>query len=116
MVEGGPVAADRGIVLHSDDQKYESSAEIGAALVLSTAMDVLEEIAADRGPQRFLVALGYAGWGPGQLEEEVAANVWLTAPGNTDLIFSEQWSDKLQLAALALGIDFRLIAGKAGHG
>ena len=116
VVEGGPVAADRGIVLHSDDRQYESSAEIGESLVLSTAMDVLEDIAGDRGPDRFLVALGYAGWGSGQLEDEVAANVWLTAPGDTDLIFSEQWSEKLQLAALALGIDFRLIAGKAGHG
>lgn len=116
VLEGGPVATDRGIVLHSDDQRYESSAAIGQSLVLSTAMDVLEDIAAGTGPQRFVVALGYAGWGPGQLEDEIGRNAWLTTAADTDLVFNEQWSEKLQLAARALGIDFRLISGKAGHG
>jgi len=116
VLEGGPVAADRGIVLHSDDQAYASTTNIGSNLALSTAMDVLENIAVGRGPQRFLVALGYAGWGAGQLEDEIARNVWLTAPGDADLIFTDRWRDKLQLAAASLGIDFRLIAGKAGHG
>lgn len=116
VLEGGPVAADRGIVLHSSEQSYESSAAIGQSLMLSTAMDVLEDIAAGNGPQRFLVALGYAGWGPGQLEEEIAANAWLTTAADAKLVFNDQWSEKLRLAALALGIDFRLISGKAGHG
>jgi putative transcriptional regulator len=116
VVEGGPVAEDRGIVLHSDDQMFESSAAIGQSLVLSTAMDVLEEIAADRAPKQFLVALGYAGWGPGQLEGEIAQNVWLTTPADAEILFSHDWSEKLQLAAKSLGFDFRLIAGKAGHG
>ncbi len=116
VLEGGPVAADRGIVLHSDELSYESSAHIGTSLVLSTAMDVLEDIAGGGGPERFLVALGYAGWGPGQLEAEIGANAWLTTSADTELVFNPQWSDKLQLAAHALGIDFRLISGKAGHG
>ena len=116
VLEGGPVAADRGIVLHGDDQVSESSANIGQSLILSTAMDVLEAIAADQGPQQFLVALGYAGWGPGQLEDEIGRNVWLTTPADVDIVFSQNWSAKLQLAARPLGFDFRLIAGKAGHG
>lgn len=116
VLAGGPVSMGQGFVLHSDDVECADSTALGESLMLSTSRDMLQAIADQSGPRQCLVALGYAGWGPGQLEAEVADNVWLTAPGNRELLFSDDWSAKLQLAARPLGIDFRLIATQAGHG
>ena len=115
VLEGGPVSPERGIVLHSQDKLYASSAGLDDGLALSTALEVLDDIAAGNGPKKFLVALGYAGWGPGQLEEEIAGNVWLTIDADPQIIFTEDLAAKLDQAARTLGIDIRLIAGKAGH-
>ena len=117
VLEGGPVSPERGFVLHSADKTFESSAEITDTLFMSTALDVLEAIANNQGPQHYLVALGYAGWGAGQLEGEIANNVWLTAPGENadDILFNTPLNDRLNVAAESLGIDFSLIASKPGH-
>ena len=117
VLEGGPVSPERGFVLHSGDRTYDSSAQLTHHLYLSTALDVLEAIANEQGPEHYLVALGYAGWGAGQLEGEIANNVWLTAPGEKaeQIIFQTPIEERLNVAAATLGIDFRLIAGKPGH-
>ena len=116
-LEGGPVAPERGFVLHSADVTFESSAPLTETLFMSTALDVLEAISNDQGPDQYIVALGYAGWGAGQLEEEIANNVWLTAPGEhaNKILFETPLENRLNVAAATLGIDFSLIAAKPGH-
>lgn len=110
VLEGGPVATERGFVLHSNDKSYESSATLGNTLLLSTAMEVLDAIAQDTGPQHYLVALGYAGWSAGQLETEIKNNVWLTTEANADVLFDSPFESRLDRAAAAMGIDLGLIA------
>ena len=115
VLQGGPVATDRGLVLHSNDKTFDSSADIGQGLCLSTALDVLDAIARDDAPVHFLVALGYAGWGPGQLDDEIAQNVWLHVPGSQNVLFHPKVDARLELATEVLGFDFRLIAPRPGH-
>lgn len=117
VLDGGPVAPERGFVLHSSDKTFESSAQLTDSLRLSTALDVLEAIATEEGPSRYLVALGYAGWGAKQLEDEIARNIWLTAPASEaeDILFEQNLDERLNQAAATLGIDFSLIAAKPGH-
>lgn len=115
VFEGGPVATDRGTVLHSDDVVFESSAALGNGLCVSTAIEALDAIANDAGPAQILVCLGYVGWDAGQLEDEIANNVWLTIAANHTIIFHPDSTEKLQLAAQELGVDMRLIATKPGH-
>ena len=115
VLEGGPVSTERGYVLHSAEKTFESSASLGPDLRLSTGLDALEAIGKGNGPEKSLIALGYAGWGAGQLEEEMANNVWLTAPSNPEILFDLPHADRQQAAAALLGIEFRLIAGTAGH-
>ena len=115
VVAGGPVATEQGFVLHSADRIFATSADLGSELYLSTALDVLDAIADDEGPRDFLIALGYAGWGAGQLEDEIGRNAWLTAPGDVGILFHTPYSDRLDLAGRLLGIDVNLISPKAGH-
>jgi len=115
VMEGGPVAAERGFVLHTQDQSFESSLELGNGLMLSTAREILEAIARGDGPTDFLVTLGYAGWGSGQLEDEMKENAWLNCPSNADVLFNTPFADRVNKAAAILGIDFRLMSGQAGH-
>ncbi len=84
--------------------------------MLTTAREVLRAIAEDRGPERFLVCVGYAGWGGGQLESELGENSWLTAPADPEIVFDVPFAERVDRAAASLGIDFRLISGEAGHG
>ena len=82
---------------------------------MATAMDILDAIANDTGPRHFLTALGYAGWAPGQLEEEISANVWLTLPADAGILFDANWQEKYHAAAQTLGIDMRRMATRPGH-
>ena len=84
---GGPVDRSRGFVLHSDDFTVESSMPVSEDICLTATVDILRAISAGRGPSKALMALGYAGWGAGQLESEIAANGWLTCPANPDMLF-----------------------------
>ena len=115
VLEGGPVQRDRGFVLHSEDVQLEGTLRLAGGLALSTSREMLAAIARDEGPERFLVCVGYAGWGGGQLEGEMAENAWLTCPANESILFDTAHRDRVQHAAAALGIDFNLIGGAAGH-
>lgn len=115
VMDGGPVARDRGFILHSDDERFDASLELGDGLMLTAAREVLEAIANGEGPRDYLVALGYAGWDGGQLEHELGENAWLSCPASLDVVFREPFENRVQKAAASLGIDFRLMSGQAGH-
>lgn len=115
VLEGGPVQRDRGFVLHSDELVLDGTLRLGEGLALSTSREMLAAIADDAGPERFLVCVGYAGWGGGQLEGEMAENAWLTCPAAAEILFEVPLDDRVHRAAEALGIDFNLISGAAGH-
>lgn len=115
VLEGGPVARERGFVLHSADRRYDASLDLGPGLVLSASRQALEAIATDTGPENFVIALGFAGWGPGQLEQELLENAWLTCPADAAVIFDVPFEARVARAAAALGIDFSRLSGQAGH-
>lgn len=112
---GGPVASDRGFVLHTGDEEYQSSFRVAQDLTVSTSRDVLDAIASGRGPTDFLFALGYAGWGAGQLEEEILANAWLNTPTDLGLIFHTEVSARYDAAAALLGVKIAQLNPTAGH-
>lgn len=111
---GGPVHTDRGFVLHPRGWSYQATLELGE-LALSTSQDVLLAIADGSGPQRHLIALGYAGWEAGQLEAELIDNAWLTCPADPAVLFDVAIDQRQQRAAAALGIDLSLLSSQAGH-
>jgi putative transcriptional regulator len=115
VMEGGPVDAERGFILHTDDKSFPTSLALVDGIMLSTAREVLEAIGAGNGPAHYLVALGYAGWGEGQLEAELKDNAWLTCPGDSEILFNTPFEQRVNKAAAALGIDFRLMSSQAGH-
>lgn len=116
VMAGGPVQMDHGFVLHRlCDKSWEASLKITAEITLTTSRDILRAIAIGEGPRDHLIALGYAGWSAGQLEQELADNSWLTLPGSSDVIFSTPFDQRLGAAAAQLGIDMNLISGQAGH-
>ena len=113
---GGPVHMDRGFVLHrSSDNNWESTIRVSDQIALTTSQDILTAIAHDEGPSDSIVALGYAGWGEGQLELELAENAWLTAPADSDIIFNTPIELKAKAAAAKMGIDLALISPEVGH-
>jgi putative transcriptional regulator len=103
---GGPVEQIRGFVLHSSDYKGSSTQVVAGDVALSTGLDILNALAAGRGPRQRLFLLGYAGWGSGQLEGEIARNDWMTAPADDRLIFSDDsekiWQEALKRAGTPL--------------
>lgn len=116
VMAGGPVQMDHGFVLHRYcDKSWEASLKVTPEITLTTSRDILRAIAVGDGPSDHLIALGYAGWGAGQLEQELADNSWLTMPGSGDVIFSTPSDQRLGAAAAQLGIDMNLISGQAGH-
>ena len=116
VMAGGPVQIDHGFVLHRKCEKtWEASLKVTPEITLTTSRDILRAIANDKGPDDHLIALGYAGWAAGQLEQELADNSWLTMPANSDIIFSTPADQRLGAAAASLGIDMNLISGEAGH-
>lgn len=115
VFDGGPVHRERGFVLHSPDRRYESSMKVGPDIVITTSRDVLEDIAAGRGPEHFLVALGYAGWGAGQLESEMRENAWLHVMADSELIFDLPVEERWEGAVQRLGIDVGRLQPSGGH-
>jgi len=115
VLEGGPVAPDRGFVLHSPLEGYESSLEVGREIMVTTSRDVLADIASGEGPEKFLVALGYAGWGGGQLEGEMLANAWLSVTADTDIVFDSPLPSRFDEALGRLGIEPDQLHSEAGH-
>lgn len=114
VADGGPVEPQRGFILHTSDVRVDSSEDAGNDLTISYSREILELIASAQGPERFLVALGYAGWGPGQVEHEIQDSAWLTAPSCHDLLFELPFSERLDQVAASLGIDMRLLGTDAG--
>ncbi len=112
---GGPVEEGRGFVLHSADYVEEDTLVVGNNLALTATLDILRAIGRGEGPRRSLLALGYAGWGPGQLDAEMQANGWLHVPADESIVFDEDLADKWQRALGKLGINPLALSGDAGH-
>jgi putative transcriptional regulator len=112
---GGPVARERGFVLHNPGYEYESSIAVSDDLQLTLSRDVIDAMATGTGPAKTLVALGYAGWAAGQLEEEMLTNTWLSVPATPEIIFDVPFADRWNLAAQTIGIDISQISPDAGH-
>jgi putative transcriptional regulator len=115
VMSGGPVARERGFVLHNPGVEYESSMPVSENIQLTLSRDVLDSMAAGNGPDKSLVALGYAGWEPGQLEAEMLANTWLNVPATAEIVFDTPFADRWFRAANAIGIDISRISPDAGH-
>lgn len=117
VLDGGPVGPDRGYVLHSDDfAAGDATQEVAPGISLTSTRDVLEAMAGESAPQQFVLALGCAGWGAGQLEEELKHNAWLVVDADEAIIFDDAHEDKWQRAIRALGIDLsQLIGGDGGR-
>lgn len=116
VMAGGPVQIDHGFVLHRGcELTWEASLKVTPEITLTTSRDILRGIARDGQPVDHLIALGYAGWAAGQLEQELADNSWLSLPADSDIIFSTPADQRLNAAAALLGIDMNLISGEAGH-
>ncbi|MBB3166921.1 YqgE/AlgH family protein [Simiduia aestuariiviva] len=112
---GGPVQQERGFVVHPASQRWESTVDVSPAVALTASRDILESMAAGQGPMNAIVALGYAGWEGGQLEDEIANNAWITLPGDTELLFDTPAEQRWSAAAKLLGFDLNLISSHAGH-
>jgi len=112
---GGPVQESSGFVIHEPLGAWEADLEIDTDLGVSASRDILTAIAEGRGPDRWLLALGYAGWGPGQLEQEITQNAWLNGPADRDILFSLPLDQRWTAAAAHLGVDLSYLSGDAGH-
>ncbi len=112
---GGPVETGRGFVLHSGDYRQDGTLAVAADVSLTATVDILRAIAAGEGPRRHLLALGYAGWGPGQLDGEIRANGWLHVAADEALVFDTELDSKWDRAIAKIGIDPRMLSDAAGH-
>ena len=112
---GGPVLMDRGFVLHQPLGDWNSTLKVNENTGLTTSKDILEAIGRGDGPTRILVTLGYAGWGPGQLEDEISRNGWLSVAANTDLMFDLPSEARLTAAMGMLGLNYANLSDTAGH-
>ena len=112
---GGPVETGRGFVLHSPDYVQDGSLVVNPGFALTATIDILKDIASGAGPHRCMLALGYAGWGPGQLDSEIKANGWLSVAADDDLVFDDTVETKWDRAMAKLGIDPRMLSDTAGH-
>lgn len=115
VLEGGPVSPDHGFVLHTPVEGFDSSIQINDDVMVTTSRDVLTAIAAGKGPQQFLVALGYAGWGDGQLESEMRQNAWLSVPADKGILFESALQNRWEKAVGKLGININDLHGVGGH-
>ncbi len=112
---GGPVQQDRGFVLHRPLGDWEATLKVTDDIGITSSRDILGAIAQGEGPENALIALGYAGWGAGQLEQEMAANTWLSGPADEHIVFDLPHQERWEAAAAKLGIDLHLLSGDAGH-
>lgn len=115
VMSGGPVGTERGFVLHGKDHSFENTLTVSDDIQLTLSRDVIDAMAVGEGPQKSLVAVGYAGWEPGQIEEEMLANTWLTVTATPELVFDTPFDDRWDSAARLLGVDIASISPDAGH-
>ena len=111
---GGPVESGRGFVLHSDEFRESGTTIVPGGLALTATIDILKAIAQGHGPRRSMLALGYAGWGPKQLDDEVQANAWLSAPADEDIVFDGELDSKWERAMQKIGITPSMLTGLSG--
>lgn len=112
---GGPVDTGRGFVLHSDDYMSDSTMPVSDDLCMTATIDILRAISRGKGPDRAMMMLGYAGWGPGQLEAEISENGWLTCPARDDLVFDRALPNKYDRVLASMGIDPARLSSESGH-
>ncbi|NRQ13899.1 hypothetical protein BHMPCIPO_01119 [Ensifer sesbaniae] len=112
---GGPVETGRGFVLHSDDYLSDSSIPVSDDICLTATLDIVRAISRGEGPVKATMMLGYAGWGPGQLEAEITQNGWLTCPAREELIFDRALDDKYDRALALMGVSAAMLSADAGH-
>ncbi|NOR79742.1 MAG: YqgE/AlgH family protein [Methyloprofundus sp.] len=113
---GGPVQQERGFVLHqTSEELWESTIAVSGTLSLTTSRDILKAIALGKGPAKFLIALGYAGWGEEQLETEMKANAWLSTRYDESVVFDTPISQRWNVAAHKMGLDINLLSTQVGH-
>ena len=112
---GGPIQTDRGFVLHAGAATFDSTLKVTSEIHVTTSRDILEAMAIGNGPTHSLVALGYAGWSSGQLEQELSSNSWLSGPADIATLFTVPAPERWQAAAQLLGVDMNLMIGEAGH-
>ena len=115
VMAGGPVGTERGFVLHGKDHSFENTLAVSDNIQLTLSRDVIDAMATGDGPEKSLVAIGYAGWEPGQLEGEMLANSWLNVTATPELIFDTPFEDRWDSAARLLGVDIASISPDAGH-
>ncbi|MCV6606243.1 MAG: YqgE/AlgH family protein [Porticoccaceae bacterium] len=116
LLSGGPVSVERGFVLHSGDkQSWESTMKVSPQVSLTASRDIIADMAAGNGPSDALVVLGYAGWGPGQLEQEIAENAWLTVPADSDIIFRTPFAERNRAAAASIGVNLQHLSHGFGR-
>ena len=112
---GGPVQLEQGFVLHSSKGSWQNSVEVSDGVNLTSSLDILQSIAAGKGPDDYLVILGFSGWASGQLEAELQQNSWLTSTCDTDLLFHQRPEDKWQIAFDTLGFDINMLSPVSGN-
>lgn len=115
LCEGGPMDAARGFVLHTADWTGDGSLQVDGSVSLTASLDVLKAIAAGEGPRAGLLALGYASWGAGQLDDEIQQNTWLSVPASLDLVFDDDHTTKWRRALASIHVDPAWLSGTAGH-
>ena len=115
VMSGGPVSTERGFVLHGKEHSFENTLVVSDDIQLTLSRDVIDAMAIGDGPEKALVAIGYAGWEPGQLEQEMLANSWLNVTATAELVFDTPFEERWNSAARLLGIDMASISPDAGH-
>ena len=115
VLQGGPVQRERGFVIHEPAGQWDAVLSVGNEIAVATSRDILTAVAHGDGPRRAVVALGYAGWGAGQLEREVLDNAWLSGPADSSIIFDLPYEKRYESAARLLGVDLHRLSGEAGH-
>jgi putative transcriptional regulator len=115
VLSGGPVHPERGFVLHDGGEGWDSTLAVSERLYVTTSRDILEAMAAGNGPKHAVVALGCAGWGAGQLEQELTEDTWLSVPVDTGLLFETPIDARWQAAAGSIGVDLTQVADYSGH-
>ncbi|HJP35791.1 MAG TPA: YqgE/AlgH family protein [Gammaproteobacteria bacterium] len=115
VYQGGPVHRDRGFIIHYPAIDWDSTIRVTNELAVSTSRDILEAISSGAGPDETLIALGYAGWGAGQLEQEMGQNAWLSGPATMEIIFHTPPERRWERAAAAMGVDLGSLSNDVGH-
>lgn len=115
VLAGGPVSQQRGFVLHSPQGGWNSSLSLSDEIMITTSKDILMALGTDKAPDNFMVTLGYSGWGPGQLEQEIQQNSWLIIDSDNDILFNTPIEQRWQKATEKLGIDIAHLSSDVGH-